>query len=89
MFQSSTVKASFTGLIIATALMVSHQAQAQFTYSELHVFAAQDGVNPQGQLAMDASGNIFGTSIVGGNNSWGDLWRTAAQGALTTCTTST
>ena len=82
MFKSSAVRASFTLLAVTAALMVSHQAQAQFTYSELHVFAAQDGVNPHGQLAMDGSGNIFGTAIVGGNNGWGDLWRYSRSGSF-------
>src|SRR5690348_14396616 len=53
------------------------QRHALYDYSILHTFCEQDpgdcpdGAAPQSRLAMDASGNLFGTAIVGGAHSWG------------------
>jgi uncharacterized repeat protein (TIGR03803 family) len=49
----------------------------------LHVFAGSDGANPAPGLAMDASGNLYGTTSQGGSNGYGTVFKLApatAQG---------
>jgi uncharacterized repeat protein (TIGR03803 family) len=42
-----------------------------------------DGETPQGELARDSSGKIYGTTI-GGGTGWGTIFRLATDGTLTT-----
>jgi hypothetical protein len=52
--------------VLSFALMVSRPGQAQ-TYTVLHSFtAAADGATPYAGVSMDAHGNLYGTTTVGG-----------------------
>ncbi|HLY05951.1 MAG TPA: choice-of-anchor tandem repeat GloVer-containing protein [Rhizomicrobium sp.] len=48
-------------------------------YSVLYSFCSQvncaDGTNPMGRLALDTSGNIFGTALEGGSAGFGTIWQ--------------
>lgn len=43
-------------------------------FSNLHNFDVSDGINPQGDLAIDTNGNIYGTTIGGGAHGYGVIW---------------
>jgi uncharacterized repeat protein (TIGR03803 family) len=53
--------------------------------SILHAFAnnATDGGRPNGYLASDASGNLYGTTFQGGANGYGTIYELAPNGAET------
>jgi uncharacterized repeat protein (TIGR03803 family) len=47
----------------------------------LHTFkGGRDGAVPQGGLLLDASGNLFGTALKGGNSENGTVFRISANG---------
>jgi uncharacterized repeat protein (TIGR03803 family) len=39
-----------------------------------------DGSLPQGDLTFDASGNIYGTTVGGGDHNWGAIYKLAPSG---------
>jgi uncharacterized repeat protein (TIGR03803 family) len=43
-------------------------------YTDLHDFNNQDGANPDGSVALDAQGNIYGTTFSGGGDGHGEVW---------------
>jgi uncharacterized repeat protein (TIGR03803 family) len=46
-------------------------------YTDLHDFTnGNDGGNPIGGVSLDANGNLFGTTVFGGNNNNGVVWKT-------------
>ncbi len=45
-----------------------------YTLIDLHDFSQGDGLYPAGNIAVDASGNLFGTTQEGGQNGYGTLW---------------
>jgi uncharacterized repeat protein (TIGR03803 family) len=56
------------------------------TLVDLHDFNGSDGFNPYGSPVLDASGNLYGTTIYGGtggcNSGCGVVWEIAGVGAL-------
>lgn len=46
-------------------------------YSVLHNFHGADGSSPQGQLVLDSSGNLYGTTSAGGEFGDGVVWEIA------------
>ena len=54
-------------------------------YTVLHKFqSARDGSAPRAQLAIDAAGNLYGTTGEGGANGGGTLWEYTASGHFRT-----
>jgi hypothetical protein len=56
-------------ILTVTAFMVlaaGSLVQAQ-TFTVLHKFNFTDGQNPQGALAQDKAGNLYGTTVFGGS----------------------
>jgi uncharacterized repeat protein (TIGR03803 family) len=54
-----------------------------YTYAVIHDFkGGSDGGCPQGQFAIDPSGNLYGTTALGGNNGFGVVFE-LKQGAKT------
>jgi uncharacterized repeat protein (TIGR03803 family) len=45
------------------------------TLSVLHRFNFSDGANPMARLIADAAGNLYGTTSLGGTNSWGTVFK--------------
>jgi uncharacterized repeat protein (TIGR03803 family) len=45
-----------------------------WTFTDLHDFNFTDGSSPDGDLAMDAAGNLFGTTAGGGSTNGGVIW---------------
>ncbi len=59
-------------VVLLMSLLLSIPAPAQ-TFTVLHAFTGgSDGGNPYGTLAFDRSGNLYGTTIFGGNHSCHD-----------------
>jgi hypothetical protein len=58
-----TIFAVFMPLLLAS--FATQLAQAQ-TFKVLHTFHGPNGANPVGALTIDAAGNIYGTTRVGG-----------------------
>lgn len=55
------------------------------TYAHLHDFDARvEGFEPWGGLTRDAQGNLYGTTMVGGDAVSGTLFKIAPDGAFTT-----
>lgn len=49
-------------------------------FSVLHTFEGSDGDNPLGRLLMDSSGNLYGTTSVGGSSNYGTVYEISASG---------
>jgi uncharacterized repeat protein (TIGR03803 family) len=49
----------------------------------LHSFNGADGANPQGDIASDAVGNIYGTTGTGGTAGCGTVWKMTSSGLFT------
>ena len=57
---------------------------SQGSFSILHTFAGEDGQEPEDAVALDSSGNIYGTTYIGGPGPGGTLWQySPASGAFT------
>ncbi|MGA7217273.1 MAG: choice-of-anchor tandem repeat GloVer-containing protein [Candidatus Sulfotelmatobacter sp.] len=55
---------------LGTVFELSPEADGKWTEKVLHIFAGApgDGANPQAGLVLDASGNLYGTTPIGGSN---------------------
>ncbi len=49
----------------------------------LHSFTGGDGANPQGDIASDSVGNIYGTTGTGGTAGCGTVWKMTSSGLFT------
>jgi uncharacterized repeat protein (TIGR03803 family) len=50
----------------------------------LHSFTGLDGATPRGELIVDDVGNLYGTTVAGGANNLGTIFKLTQQGVLTT-----
>lgn len=50
------------------------------TFTLVHVFSGADGAEPAGQLIEDSSGNLWGTTMFGGANGLGTVYKIQAAG---------
>ena len=68
---------------LLTATVFASDASAH-TLRTLHSFCAKadctDGKSPEGPLAMDAAGNIYGTTFQGGKNGCGTIFELSPEG---------
>jgi hypothetical protein len=49
---------------------------SSFTYSDLYEFTGgADGSNPVSNVVLDASGNLYGTTYLGGSHNLGTVWQ--------------
>lgn len=52
-----------------------------WTETVIHSFSGADGSTPLNGPAMDAAGNLYGTTSVGGANGWGTVYRLQPSGS--------
>lgn len=45
-----------------------------WTFTTLYTFSGNDGARPNGQLVLDSSGNLYGTTEEGGRHGYGVIW---------------
>lgn len=67
--------------LLSACLLATLSAQAQ-TYTIVHSFvgAPSDGAFANGELIQDANGNLYGTTVEGGTNNWGTIFKLDANG---------
>jgi uncharacterized protein (TIGR03437 family) len=54
------------------------------TLATLHSFSNGDGASPNGGLTLGADGNFYGTTLAGGSNNDGTIFKITPTGTLTT-----
>ncbi|MBV8978301.1 MAG: hypothetical protein JO261_08480 [Alphaproteobacteria bacterium] len=69
-------------LLGALLSIASSAAQARH-YSVLHSFSGSDGAGPQGDLALDSAGNLYGTTGGGGASAVGTIYKLSVTGTFT------
>src|SRR5208283_4528962 len=67
-------------IVYALALVATPSAQAQ-TFQVIHTFTGADGYYPQGSLTMDAAGNLYGTTVNGGDGDHGIVFKLSYYGS--------
>jgi uncharacterized repeat protein (TIGR03803 family) len=61
-----------------TVFKLTPTSDGKWKYSVLHSFTGgKDGGNPYGNVILDSAGNLYGTSMMGGNGSCGTVFRLA------------
>jgi len=69
-------------LLMWTALAGTPWLRAQ-TYTILHKFNVVRGANPVAGVIMDSTGNLYGTTALGGNANFGVVYKVTPSGMLT------
>src|SRR4051812_22023889 len=65
--------------ITATAAQAGHKFQVLYTFS-----GKADGGNPHGTLLQDKQGNLYGTTVQGGDGGYGTVFRLSPDGTHST-----
>jgi uncharacterized repeat protein (TIGR03803 family) len=63
-----------------TAQSPAFGANESILWSFTYGGAIEDGLNPDSGVIMDAGGNIYGTTLYGGTNNQGAVFKLPAQG---------
>jgi uncharacterized repeat protein (TIGR03803 family) len=66
-----------TTLQAGTAFELTPGASGQWTKSTIYSFPSTDGMNPNGKLIQDASGNFYGSTFYGGTYGLGQVFKLA------------
>jgi len=66
--------------ILCLVLAAVTQSALGQTFSVIHNFNGQDGSSPEGRLAMDKAGSLYGTSYVGGPG-YGTVFKLSPHGS--------
>ena len=67
-------------LLIAAIMLVAPGAWAQNSYRTLHRFKQdKGGVDPIGSVIFDQSGNLYGTTMFGGEVDYGTVFKLIPQ----------
>jgi uncharacterized repeat protein (TIGR03803 family) len=65
----------YGGLDNAGTIFSLTPASGGWTFQTIYSFNVFDGLQPCGNLALDASGNIYGATYEGGTNDWGAIFQ--------------
>jgi uncharacterized repeat protein (TIGR03803 family) len=72
-------------LLVLSAVLPAFGTQAGAVLATLHSFQAfPNGENPQAELVQGNDGNFYGTTLNGGTNNAGTVFKVGTNGALTT-----
>jgi len=66
-----------------TAIATMSLAHGQFSEQILHAFHGSDGRSPNGELLPGSDGNFYGTTMRGGTNDDGTVFKITANGTFT------
>jgi uncharacterized repeat protein (TIGR03803 family) len=69
LFLRTGMLAAFLGLLFG--ISTTSLAQTEWV---VHSFDGTDGDQPMGNLVADSAGNLYGTTLEGGRNSWGTVY---------------
>ena len=69
--------------VLAMWVVASTTLPAQ-TFTTLHSFNGTDGANPFAGVIQASDGNLYGTTVTGGANSYGTIFKITTIGSLTT-----
>jgi uncharacterized repeat protein (TIGR03803 family) len=58
------------------------ELKTNHTLNVLHCFTVSDGANPTGPLFRDSAGNLYGTTLNGGDNNYGTVFEVNSAGAF-------
>ncbi len=59
------------------------KVSGQWNYTVLHSFDGDDGDEPNARVVLDAAGNLYGTTELGGEYGFGTVYQLTPDGALT------
>jgi len=68
-------------LLLCASTAIASPAQ---TFTSLHSFGGADGRDPFAGLVQGANGNLYGTTVLGGANTYGAVFTITPSGTLTT-----
>lgn len=60
-----------------TVFRLEHGTNGTWTHTVLHSFNGRDGAYPVARLTLDAAGNLYGTTQVGGAHNYGTVFKLA------------
>ena len=76
--------ASADGTVFSIAASGTVAITTSSTYSTLYSFTGtDDGANPRAALVTGSDGNFYGTTVGGGNNGYGSIFKITPAGSLT------
>ena len=70
----------FALVVSLCALFPQHAAAQSFTFTSLYSFFGADGQQPASNLVEGGDGNFYGTTVFGGNQSTGTVYRITPAG---------
>jgi uncharacterized repeat protein (TIGR03803 family) len=75
--------AAMAALGFAVLTLFAAQSVRAQTFSVLYHFNGSDGSTPLGRLTLDAAGNLYGTTYLGGTGGFGTIFKLDGTGKLT------
>ncbi|HEY6290149.1 MAG TPA: choice-of-anchor tandem repeat GloVer-containing protein [Terriglobia bacterium] len=76
--------AAIGAAILIMLSAVAAPAQDTVTFATLHSFQNEDGANPYSALVQGTDGHLYGTTVHGGDNGYGTIFKISTTGRLTT-----
>lgn len=75
----STDERSQTGCVngCGTIFALIRGSRGHYAFAVVHYFTAQSGAGPSGNMVFDGAGNLYGTTVIGGNAGSGVVFKLA------------